>query len=462
MAVAVRPASPAPLNSSSSDSSADAPGGTPRKLSLGVIFLTLYLDLVGFSIIFPLFPEMLEYYLGLEGEAGFLGAILGGLRSIANFAGAGDAFMPVLFGGFLGSLYSFLQFAFAPVWGGLSDKYGRRPVLMLTCLGTVLSYLLWVFSGSFLLLVLARLFGGAMSGNLSVATAAVADVTSEKDRAKGMGLIGAAFGLGFVTGPAIGGISAHWNLLETYPAWASFGINPFSVPAIVACALALVNFVWIVARFSESLPASARVAAHPVRDRNPLRLLRVRLDKPVRRMILVYFVFIFAFSGMEFSLAFLAVERFGFSTKQITILMVYIGVVLILTQGGIVRRIVPKFGEKPVAIAGLVLVLFGFLNLALATNVAWLYFGLGAMALGSGCAIPSLTALVSLATDAAQQGQAMGSFRSFGSLARALGPIVAATVFWLYGSRISYGFGAALMVLPAIAALKIAVPARKA
>ena len=409
---------PRPLNSSSSDfpTAAVGTGGSPRKLSLGVIFLTLYLDLVGFSIIFPLFPEMLEYYLGREGDAGFLGAILAGLRSIANFAGAGDAFMPVLFGGFLGSLYSFLQFAFAPVWGGLSDKYGRRPVLLLTCLGTVLSYLLWVFSGSFLLLVLARLFGGAMSGNLSVATAAVADVTSEKDRAKGMGLIGAAFGLGFVTGPAIGGLSAHWNLLESFPAWASWGINPFSVPAMVASALALVNLGWIATRFSESLSASARVVAHPVRDRDPLRLLRARLDKPVRRMILVYFVFIFAFSGMEFSLAFLAVERFGFNTTEITMLMVYIGVVLILTQGVIVRRIVPLFGEKPVAIAGLVFVMFGFLNLALATNVAWLYFGLGSMALGSGCAIPSLTALVSLATGAGQQGQAMGSFRSFGSL----------------------------------------------
>jgi MFS family permease len=300
-----------------------------------------------------------------------------------------------------------------------------------------------------------------MSGNLSVATAAVADVTSEKDRAKGMGLIGAAFGLGFVTGPAIGGISAHWNLLESFPAWAAWGINPFSVPAIFACALAVVNFVWIATRFSESLPASARSVEHPVRNRDPLVLLRARLDKPVRRTILVYFIFIFAFSGMEFSLAFLAVERFGFNTTQITMLMVYIGVVLILTQGGIVRRIVPKFGEKPVAIVGLILVLFGFLNLALATNVAWLYFGLGAMALGSGCAIPSLTAIVSLATAAEKQGQAMGSFRSFGSLARALGPIVAAIVFWLYGSRVSYGFGAALMLLPAIAALKIAVPARK-
>lgn len=454
---------PRPLNSSTENSSAPVgnAGDPPRKLSLGVIFLTLYLDLVGFSIIFPLFPKMLDYYLTLEGKGGFLGAILNGLQSVANFAGAGDVFMPVLFGGFLGSLYSFLQFAFAPIWGGLSDKHGRRSVLMLTCLGTALSYLLWVFSGSFLLLVLARLFGGAMSGNLSVATAAVADVTSAKNRAKGMGLIGAAFGLGFVTGPAIGGISAHWDLLETHAGWASWGINPFSVPALVAFALATLNFGWIAARFRESLPASARVQAHPVRERDPLRLLRARLEKPVRRTILVYFVFIFAFSGMEFSLAFLAVERFGFDTTQITMLMVFIGVVLIVTQGGIVRRIVPKYGEKPVAIGGLALVLFGFLNLALAVNVPWLYFGLGCMALGSGCAIPSLTAIVSLATGAERQGKAMGSFRSFGSLARALGPITAAIVFWLYGSRVSYGFGAALMLVPAFVALKIPVPAKK-
>lgn len=435
-------------SASLSHSASSAPAASGRRLSIGVVFLTLYIDLVGFSIIFPLFPKMLEHYLGREGGAGLLGSLMRGLESIAGAAGMGDAYMPVLFGGVLGSLYSFLQFAFAPIWGGLSDRHGRRRILILTCAGTALSYALWVFSGSFLLLVVARLFGGAMSGNLSVATAAVADVTSRENRAKGMGMVGAAFGLGFVTGPAIGGISAQWDLLAAHPTWAAFGINPFSVPAIAAGVLALTNLVWIVARFVESLPPESRAKEHPLRDRSPLRLLRVRFEPGIRRIIIVYFIFIFAFSGMEFSLAFLAVQRFGFSTGGVTLMMVYVGFVLIVTQGMIVRRIVPRWGEKRVAVAGLVLVGTGFILLAGAGTVALLYIGLGLMALGSGCATPALTALVSLAVSEERQGTALGSFRAFGSLARAMGPIVAASVFFLWTSRVSYLCGALLMVVP--------------
>ena len=262
------------------------PNRTPksaRSLSLGVIFLTLYIDLAGFSIIFPLFPEMLTFYLEKDGSAGLLGGLLSILDQVAEISGMGDHFAPVLFGGVLGSLYAFLQFAFAPFWGALSDHHGRRRILLLTVAGTALSYLIWIFSGSFLLLVLARLFGGAMSGNLSVATAAVADVTTRKDRAKGMGMVGAAFGLGFITGPAIGGAFALINPLETHPALAAYGINPFSVSALAAFILAMVNLAWIWRRFSESLPKEKRTETANLRERNPISLLRVRHDPPVRR-----------------------------------------------------------------------------------------------------------------------------------------------------------------------------------
>ncbi len=423
-----------------------------------MIFLTLYVDLIGFSIIFPLFPEMLQYYLGREGDAGLLGATLAGLERISAWAGGGDRFTPVLFGGLLGSLYSLLQFAFAPIWGGLSDRHGRRKILLLTCAGTALSYLLWVFSGNFLLLVLARLFGGAMSGNLSVATAAVADVTTRENRAKGMGMVGAAFGLGFVTGPAIGGIAAQLDLLKHNPGLEAWGIHPFSVPALAALVLATVNFVWIAARFRESLPPERRAGGEAVRARDPRALLRERLDAPVRRVVWVYFVFIFAFSGMEFSLSFLAVERFAFNPVQITWLMVFVGVVLIVTQGGIVRRLVPRHGEKRVALAGLALVTAGFLVLGAAGTVGWLYAGLGLMALGSGCATPALTAMVSLYTGEEHQGRALGSFRAYGSLARAFGPITAAFVFWWFGSAVSYVAGGLLVCIPLLYGLRLPVP----
>ncbi|WP_442890347.1 MFS transporter [Congregicoccus parvus] len=441
-----------------SDKPQSPPSPAGRPLSLGVIFLTLYIDLVGFSIIFPLFPEMLQYYLAHEGEAGLLGALVRGIDHVAGWTGGGDRFTPVLFGGILGSLYSLLQFAFAPIWGGLSDRYGRRPVLLFTCAGTAVSYLLWTVSGSFGLLVLARLFGGAMSGNLSVATAAVADVTSRENRAKGMGLVGAAFGLGFVTGPAIGGGMAHFNLLDNHPEWSAFGINPFSAPALAALALSTINFVWIALRFRESLPPENRAVAHPLAARDPLKLLRLRMIGPVRRTVFVYFVFIFAFSGLEFSLAFLAVERFAFTPGQITWLMIYIGVLLILTQGGIVRRIVPRYGERKVTLAGVALVCAGFAALSWAPTVGWLYFGLGLTSVGAGCATPALTALVSLYAPAERQGQVLGSFRAFGSLARALGPIAAAVVFWWVGSRISYAAGGLVLIVPLVAAVRLPNP----
>ena len=174
----------------------------PRRLSLGVIFLTLYIDLIGFSIIFPLGPDLMEYYLKLEGRTGALGWLLAQTDALAR-AFQIDNYAPVLFGGVLSSFFSILQFIFAPFWGAVSDRRGRRGVLLMTVTGTALSYLMWVCSGSFWLFLLSRIVSGAFSGNLSVATAAVADVTSREDRSKAMGLVGAAFGLGLVTGRRI-------------------------------------------------------------------------------------------------------------------------------------------------------------------------------------------------------------------------------------------------------------------
>ncbi|MEZ5277489.1 MAG: MFS transporter [Opitutaceae bacterium] len=437
------------------------PGAQPAEnpLSLGVIFLTLYLDLVGFSIIFPLYPEMLTYYLELDGNSGLLAGLLGFLDRLSTAAGTGGHFTPVLFGGVLGSLYAFLQFAFSPFWGALSDRFGRRSILLLTVSGTALSYLIWIFSGNFLLLVLARLCGGLMSGNISVATAAVADVTSRADRAKGMGLIGAAFGLGFVTGPAIGGVFSLVNPLDHFPQLASLGVNPFSGAATVAFLLACLNLFWIWRRFSESLPPERRSTAS-IASRNPIALLLARHEPPVRRTNHVYFLFIFAFAGMEFTLSFLAVSRFDFSTVQITGMMVYVGLILIITQGLIVRRAAPKVGERRMAITGLALVMAAFVILGLAPSPTLLYVGLTVMGLGSGLTTPSLTALVSLYTNASHQGRVLGTFRSLGSLGRATGPIIASFVFWWFGSNWSYLLGAALLVPSFLTALLLTEPSK--
>ena len=421
-----------------------------------MIFLTIFIDLVGFSVIFPLFPAILEYYLEQEGHAGFLSWILSQLDHVSRFADGTERFTPVLFGGVLGSLYATLQFFFAPLWGSLSDQKGRRKILLITTLGTCLSYALWFFAGNFALLIAARMLGGAMSGNLSVATAAVADVTTKENRSKGMGLIGVAFGLGFVIGPAIGGACAMFNPLDWRPELASIGVNPFSFVALVAAVLALVNFLWIRSRFVESLPPERRGTSKLVR--NPVRRLLQPQSRPVRRTNLAYLVYILAFSGMEFTLSFLGVERFGYTPFDITLMMIFIGFILILVQGGIVRRLAPMIGEKATALIGLTLVAIGLGFLSRAETQGLLYIGLAFMAVGAGLCSPTLTSLVSLYAAPEEQGRALGVFRSIGSLGRAVGPLGASFVFWWFGSDTLYIAGAVIVLIATAMCLSLPRP----
>ena len=351
--------------------------GKQKRGVLGVILLTVFLDLVGFSIIFPLFPDMLEYYLGKEVEGGYFHAFIAKLEQLSGLEGEQAKFAAtVLFGGLLGSLYSTLQFFASPLWGMLSDRRGRRPVLLITVAGIALSYVLWVCADAFWLLILSRFIGGAMAGNLSVATAAVADVTDAQSRAKGMGMIGAAFGVGFVVGPALGALLSLWDVRETL----SFipGINPFSAPAIAAFFLSTVNLIYLWKRFPETLrPELAHDALHARRPANPLALLRPSRIPGVNLTNFLFFIFIAAFAGMEFTLTFLAKDRFDYSAAQNGFLFLFIGFIIAFVQGGLVRKLAPKYGEKNLVIAGILLVVPGlvvvgllFLRLVIAANGA--------------------------------------------------------------------------------------------
>ncbi|MFP4166105.1 MAG: MFS transporter [Opitutales bacterium] len=436
-------------------------GESPR--TLGIIFLTLFLDLVGFSIIFPLFPAMLDYYLpDGPGDGSLLGRCIAPLAAWAESSGAADPrfLTSVLFGGILGSLYSILQFVCAPLWGSLSDRVGRRRVLLITISGLALSYAAWFFAASFWVLVLARVLGGSMGGNLSVATAAVADVTSREKRSSGLALVGIAFGLGFIVGPAIGGLSAKINLLEFRPAWESLGINPFSMPALVSFLLALGNLIWVSRSFRETLPPEKRVTPSPDQKRPPIfRIFKIP-SRATRRTHFVYLIYMLAFSGMEFTLTFLAVERFAFSPAQNGGMFVFIGLVLIAVQGGIVRRLAAPVGEKRLAVTGLILGVAAFLILASANTLVLFFTALAFMACSIGLASPTLSALVSLYSPESEQGSNLGIFRSAGSLARAIGPLVAALVYFSYGSRSAYLFGALVVCVPCLLALALPRPSR--
>ncbi len=436
------------------------PSRAERPLSLRVVFLTIFIDLLGFTIIFPLFPAILEHYFRLEGDTGLLGWLLAQIDRLASVAGSHGNYQAVLFGGILGSLYALLQFVFAPIWGGLSDRIGRRRVLLITVAGTALSYVLWCFSSSFLLFIFARLLGGAFAGNLSVATAAVADVTTRENRAKGMGVVGVAFGLGFLFGPAIGSVAAFHDLSAGNESLAALGLNPFSLPALLSMAFAIINLVWVWLRFRETLDPAARAVDGPVRVRHPLGALLHAKAGPARRTNWLYFVFSLAFSGMEFSLPFLATERFGYAPTDMFKIFVFLGLVLIITQGLIVRRAVPRFGEKPVLLAGLACVALGIALMGLAATNVVVYLGLAATGLGAGLTNPSVSALVSLYSPASQQGRMLGIFRSLGSLARGIGPLAACFAYWWLGGTVTYVLVAAFILVPWTLALPLPPPAK--
>jgi MFS family permease len=294
-----------------------------------------------------------------------------------------------------------------------------------------------------------------MAGNISVATAAVADMTSRHNRSKGMALVGVIFGLGFIIGPAIGALLSLVNILDYLPALEAWGINPFSVPALVALLLTLINYGWLNARFKESLDPDKRdTSGARAGLASVIQLVSVK-DRGIRQ---VNWVFLTAFSGMEFTLTFLAVERFSYSPAQNGYIFLYVGFLLVLIQGGIVRKLSPKIGEKRMAIAGLVSGVIAFILLSRAETQLLFYISLAFMALAGGFVNPSLTSLVSLYSSDDKQGFHLGLFRSAGSLARAIGPLIAAGLYWYFGSATAYLFAGLVMIIPLIRSAGLPTP----
>ncbi len=440
--------------------SPDSPAKAKRA-PIGAIFLTIFLDLVGFSIIFPLFPKMLQYYLPTAGQTGWMANVV---TQLQHLSGGSSAFsVEVLFAGLLGSLYSILQFFFSPFWGRLSDRVGRRTVLLGTVAGTALSYLLWIFAGQFWMLILARGLGGVMAGNVSVGTAAVADVTSAEKRSRGMAVVGIAFGLGFILGPALGGWLSIYDWTAKNPVAAAYGLNPFSACALASFGLATLNYFWVLTRFPETLPVEKRAAHMSVEQKTPTvseRLAAIfRTDQPaIRRANLVNLYYTIAFSGMEFTLTFLAAERFGYTPRDMVKIFVFMGLVMVVVQGWLGRKYIPKWGERPSAVLGLACGIGGFLILAIAGRLRYFYAGLAVFAVSAGLTSVCLPALVSLYSDPTKQGRHIGSARAAQALGRAIGPFFFSLIYFWAGAKISYAAGALALIIPVWLAVSLPTP----
>ncbi len=427
-----------------------------------IIFLTILIDLIGFSIIFPLFPSLVKYYLAVDSNNFFLSIIL---KTVANVSGENinATSSIIIFGGIIGSLYSILQFIFSSFWGTLSDNIGRKTVLMISAFGLMLSYILWFFSGSFTTFLLSRILAGIMSGNISTATAVISDITNKENRSGGMAVIGIAFALGFIAGPGIGGILFNLNLVKYFPSLLSFGINPFSTVALFALLLSFGNFFFILLFFKESRFITAKNQVSPFvffNFSNIFNLLNLfknifKIFKPLpypgaNLTNMANLVYLAIFSGMEFTLVFLADERLKFSAQDNAYLFVFSGILVTIIQGGFVRKRAGQIGEKKLTSLGFFLLIPSLVIIGLANSAPMLYLGLAILSTGSAFINPCLVGLASLYSPPDHQGHSLGFFRSFGALARAIGPITATILYWQLGSTLPYLIGATVMLIPLV------------
>jgi DHA1 family tetracycline resistance protein-like MFS transporter len=347
---------------------------------LAIVFVTVFLDLVGFGIVIPLLPLYAQRF------------------------GAGPVAVTWLL-----AVYSLMQFFFAPWWGRVSDRVGRRPVLLLGLFGSAASYLAFGLAGSLPVLFAARAVNGLAGANVGVAQAYIADVTGPEERAKGMGMIGAAFGLGFVVGPAIGGVLSR------------FGV---AAPFLAAAGVTLANALLATVRLPESLPPERR-QAHPrgfgLGER--LRMLSATGGR-LRALYAAGFLATLAFAAMEGTFSLWADARWHVSRHGVAFLFTWLGVVSVIAQGALVGRMVKRAGERRTAMLGMLLIAVGLVAAALAPTLALVLAGTGILALGQGMASPAVSSLVSREGRAGEQGRLLGVYQSLGALGRVAGPVV--------------------------------------
>ena len=371
----------------------------PKKSSaLAIVFLTVFIDLLGFGIVIPLLPLYAEHYHP----------------------------SPLQFG-LLMSSYSLMQFIFAPLLGRLSDRIGRRPVLLVSLLGTVLGYLIFAFAHTLTALFLARILDGITGGNVGTAQAVIADSTSPAERSKGMGMIGMAFGLGFIFGPAIGGFAVHLGE---------------AAPGLFAASLSFLAFLWAFFRLPETRPSGAPLRALTFFSWEALaRSFRLR---GVGFLILIGGVATTAFATFEVTFSQFVHGTFSLGPSSVAWLFVVIGVTSALTQGVLIRRLVPRLGEGKIIAWGIGFLCCGFLLLLAVRSVSALIPVIVLLAFGSGLLNPALTGLVSRRTPPEAQGEVLGSFQAVSSLGRIVGPFWGENVFLRFGPIGPYGTAALL------------------
>jgi multidrug resistance protein len=377
---------------------------------LFLMALTVFIDFAGFGLILPLLPFWAER-LGV-GPVG-VGLVL--------------------------TAYALAQFLFTPVLGALSDRYGRRPIILASLLIEALSLALSALAGSLTILLAARFFGGLGASNIGSAQAVVTDVTPTEGRAGGMGLVGAAIGLGFVIGPALGGLLAPLGTAV-----------PFWVAMLVALANALLVLRFLPeTRWMRTTPPSASSATHDARV--VLAGWRQVLHCPlVARLVAMNLLFTVAFTALETVFALFTQHAFGWAAKQNGYLFTYIGVLIVLMQGGLVGQLAQRWGERRLLLAGLVTLAAGLACLPWSTRLPQLLVVLGVISIGDGAVTPVVSTLLSFASPPEARGKTLGLAQAGAGLARIIGPLLAGSAFAVGGPGAPFLAGSALVLLAAL------------
>lgn len=369
-----------------------------HKSALATVFLAVLIDLMGFGMVLPLLP----FY-----------------ASVFHAT-------PVAIG-LLYSVYSFAQLIFSPLWGGFSDRIGRRPIMLLSTLGASFAYLLFGLAHSLFFLFLSRLIAGVMGGNISTAQAYVADVTTPEERARGMGLVGAAFGIGFVMGPAMASVLIHPAFLNFFKIPLQ---NKYSIPGFFAAFLSLTSFFLVLFKLPETVQRakadSQRILKSSIFTKSFWLSITGQKSSGIKHLLpmLIGCVFLFSFaqSSLYSSFPLFCESRLRLSEEKIGMLYAYLGLIAILVQGGLIRSLVKKFGETRLFFVGSILMAVGFAFVPTAHSLSLLIVFLGLLSLGGSLTGPTLNSLISKEADSSKVGAAMGTSQGIAALGRVIGP----------------------------------------
>ena len=382
---------------------------------LAVVVLIVLIDLLGFTVVMPLLAPFAEQYGFREWQIGLLF-----------------------------SAYPLCQLIAGPILGRMSDRYGRRPILIFSQAGTALSFLILGLSRNFTVMLLARMLDGASGGNILVAQAYVADVTTPENRSRGMGLIGMAFGLGFVLGPLLGGVLVSLPIAEDWR---------LRLPFLAAAGFSTLAWILVLSRLPESRPVGAR-------NRESARVLSWRglvdtMTLPgIGQLMLLGFLSVLAFAALEGTLSLYLRRRMDWNVRSAAFVFAGLGLLSALVQGGLIRRLVPRFGEPRLIGAGIAIVALGFAGLALASGALELAGAIVLVGVGQGLVGPSVSGLLSRITPASEQGAVFGTLSSAQTLARMISYSTANLLLGRVSTAAPYWFGFGVYLAAGLAAIR--------